>query len=97
MPTPKDRPDLGRIELDVDGEVAFAAYERDQGVIAFVHTFVPEGLRGQGLATQLIEAGLAIARREGLVVIPRCSAFADYMRRHPASRDLLAPGADLPD
>ena len=96
MPTPQDRRDLRRIELDVDGEVAFAAYELEDGVIAFVHTFVPEGLREHGLATRLVEAGLAMARREGLAVIPRCSAFADYMRRHPDSQDLLAPGARPP-
>lgn len=93
MSTPRDRRDHRRIEIDIDGDVAFAAYELANDTIAFVHTFVPEVLRGHGVATQLAEAGLAMARREGLAVVPQCSVFAEYMREHPDTQDLLAPNA----
>ena len=51
---------------------------------------VPEALRGQGVATQLVLAGLASARERGLQVIPQCPVFAAYMRSHPDTHDLLA-------
>lgn len=51
---------------------------------------VPEALQGQGIAKQLVLAGLASARERGLRVIPQCPVFAAYMRAHPDTHDLLA-------
>lgn len=67
-----------------------AIYELTGEVITFIHTIVPEALRGHGIATQLVLAGLASARERGLKVIPRCPVFAAYMRGHPETHDLLA-------
>jgi predicted GNAT family acetyltransferase len=86
---PHDDPAHRRFVLPVDGEVAFAEYRLDGDVITFVHTFVPENLRGHGLATRLIEAGLASARDRGLKVDPQCPTFADYIDAHPETRDLV--------
>ena len=88
--TPRDHPAEHRFEIDVDGEVAFAEYQIDAGVITFLHTFVPETLRGRGLASRLVEAGLAAARERHLKVVPQCAVFAGYMASHPETRDLLA-------
>ncbi len=79
-----------RFVLKVDGDVAYAEYELAGAVITFVHTFVPEALRGRGLATRLVEAGLAEARRRGWKVVPQCPTFADYIDAHPETRDLVA-------
>ncbi len=86
---PHDDPAAQRFELDVDGDVAFAQYRRDGDVIDFVHTFVPEPLRGRGLATRLVKAGLASAREHGWKVIPSCPTFAAYIDEHPETRDLV--------
>lgn len=88
---PHDRLDRRQIEVEIDGECAFAAYSLDGPVIDFAHTFVPEGLRGRGIATRLVEAGLAMAREQRLLVIPGCAMFSAYMRAHPETHDLLAP------
>lgn len=90
-PIPQDRRLRRQIEVEVDGQVAFGAYTLEGDVIAFEHTFVPEDLRGRGLATRLVESGLSMARAEGLSVIPQCPFFADYMRAHPETHDQLAP------
>ena len=89
--TPHDHRDRRRIELAIDGDLAFVEYALDGAVIDFVHTFVPEALRGRGLATRLVEAGLAMARRENLQVIPSCPVFSAYMKAHPTTHDQLAP------
>lgn len=61
------------------------------GVIDFVHTFVPESQRGQGIAEQLAEAGLAYARQQHLKVRTSCPFMASYVQRHHQQyADLLA-------
>ena len=90
MPSaPRDDPANRRLVLDVDGGVALADYVIDGDVITFTHTFVPEAARGRGVATRLVEAGLALARDRGLKVVPQCPTFAAYLQSHPGTRDLL--------
>jgi uncharacterized protein len=88
--------EASRFEAQVEGLLAVAEYRLDPGAITFTHTRVPAELGGRGIATRLIEAGLAFARERGLEVIPLCSFVAAYMRKHPAVQDLLgAPGRTL--
>lgn len=77
-----------------DGEVAFAAYRQEGGTIIFPHTVVPEQYEGQGVASRLAETALASARERGLKVAPSCRFFAHYMKTHPTTHDLLAPGTE---
>jgi predicted GNAT family acetyltransferase len=61
------------------------------GVIDFVHTFVPENQRGQGIADELAQAGLAYARQQQLKVRTSCPFMADYVQQHHKEyADLLA-------
>jgi predicted GNAT family acetyltransferase len=86
----RDNPLKHRFEAESQGEVAVAIYALTDDVITFIHTIVPDALRGRGIATQLVLAGLASARERGLRVIPKCPVFAAYMRGHPETHDLLA-------
>jgi len=70
---------------------AVCAYRRDGPWLVLHHTEVPAALQGRGLAAVLVQAALAWAREQGLVVRPTCSYVAAYMRRHPETQDLLAP------
>lgn len=79
-----------RYELARDGAVAFAEYERHGDLIIATHTLTPPTLRGQGLASRLINTMLADARIQGLKVVPQCSFVADYFHRHPEEQDLRA-------
>ncbi|MGI4760274.1 MAG: GNAT family N-acetyltransferase [Janthinobacterium lividum] len=61
------------------------------GVIDFVHTFVPESQRGQGVAEKLAETALAYARQQHLQVRTSCEFMAGYVQRHHQQyADLLA-------
>lgn len=51
----------------------------DRG-INFHHTYVPETLRGQGIAETLVRAGLAWARQEGLRIEASCWYVQRFLR-----------------
>ncbi|OZI73941.1 GNAT family N-acetyltransferase [Bordetella genomosp. 12] len=82
--------DQGRFELIVDGHVSELEYQLHDGVMAILHTGVPEAVGGRGIAAQLTEAALHTARERGWKVRPRCSYAAAYFKRHPEYNDLLA-------
>ena len=54
------------------------------------HTYVPDELRGQGLAEELLEALLADARSQGFTIVPLCRFVASQARRHPEWAPLFA-------
>ncbi|MEX8504953.1 GNAT family N-acetyltransferase [Leptothrix ochracea] len=78
-----------RFTAEVAGLTCIATYQRRGHHIVMDHTGVPAELQGQGLAALLVQAALDWARQEGLKVVPQCSYVAVYMRRHPATHDLL--------
>lgn len=55
----------------------------DAKTLDFCHTFVPDELRGKGVAAVLAKAALAYAKEQGCTVIPSCSYIATYLQRHP--------------
>lgn len=54
------------------------------------HTHVPDGLRGQGLADELLRALLEDARAQGFAIVPLCPFVAARARRHPEWADLIS-------
>jgi uncharacterized protein len=87
----RDNPTRSRFEIEVDGLVSWAQYTLGDGTMTFTHTLVPEKLRGRGIATALVQAGLAAAKAQQRGVIPSCSMFSVYMQKHPETHALLAP------
>lgn len=79
-----------RYELEVDGDIAIAAYQKRGDVVAFTHTEVPPRLEGHGVASALVKGALADVRAHGLTIIPACEFVAAYLARHPEEQDLLA-------
>ena len=73
------------------GHTGELAYELPApGTIDFVHTFVDEALRGQGVGDELARAGLAYARAQHLQVRTSCAFMAAFAQRHRAEyADLL--------
>lgn len=85
------RPAERRFETIVDGLTAMLEYEERGDTLVFTHTFVPDALRGGGIAAQLTEAALQFARAHGKRVVPACSYAAAYLRKHREYADLVAP------
>ena len=77
-----------RFELTIDGHTGVAEYVDQGSVWAMNHTYVPDELRGQGVAARLVEAALAAARQAGVKIDPQCSYVDVYLQRHPEHHDL---------
>ncbi|WP_324829033.1 GNAT family N-acetyltransferase [Qipengyuania zhejiangensis] len=54
------------------------------------HTFVPDEMRGKGIAAKLVDALIADAREQGFTISPDCSYVAGAFRRNPDWSDLRA-------
>ena len=86
-----DNVEASRFELDCGGgQIAFAPYRREGGVLTVPYSEVPLRLRGKGFGEKLILGLLAQARAEGLKVRPLCSFVHAVMRQQPDYSDLLA-------
>ncbi|HEX8755886.1 MAG TPA: GNAT family N-acetyltransferase [Steroidobacteraceae bacterium] len=86
----RDDGERRRFELEVGGELAFIDYLRDGSNVVMTHAEVPPELRGGGVGSALVNGALALVRERGGKVVPLCPFVAQYMRRHPETRDLLA-------
>ena len=78
-----------RFELEVDGHLAAAYYERSGSVITFEHTEVPAELGGKGVGSRLVKGALDQVRAEGLQVVAQCPFVKAWIGKNPAYADLL--------
>lgn len=70
--------------IDIEGATAVIEYRLKNGTMMDIYrTFVPESLRGKGLAGQLMKRAISFAREHRLKVKPTCSYAVTYMDRHP--------------
>jgi predicted GNAT family acetyltransferase len=81
---------LGRFELAENDHLAFADYQRRDGVLVIDYVESHPLLRGTGAAGRLMEGVVAQARAEGLMIKPLCGYAAAWLRRHPEHGDPLA-------
>lgn len=86
-----DVPARSRYEAHLDGRVVgVAEYHVAGGSVVFPHTEVEPALEGRGIASLLARRALDDARERGQKVVPACSFFRVYLKRHPEDADLLA-------
>lgn len=89
-PRVRHEPARSRFVTELDGHAAVLEYRLAGGMMAIVHTGVPEAIGGRGIAARLTAAALEAARANGWKVAPECSYAQVYVRRHPEQQDLLA-------
>jgi len=70
-----------------EAELTLSVFGPDK--VSADHTYVPESLRGQGLAEALLEALLDDARAQGFRIVPLCRFVESQARRHPEWADLF--------
>lgn len=78
-----------RYEVDTDGEKAYLEYRWHKGIIALMHTFVPENFEGKGIAGLLVKTALENAKTEGLKIMVYCPFVSSYLKRHPEYQELI--------
>ncbi|MCL5027640.1 MAG: N-acetyltransferase [Bacteroidetes bacterium] len=75
----------------VNGKEAYLRYIMlDEKTIDMIKTYVPPELRGQGIAAEVVLAGLLYAKENGLSIIPTCSYVETYIERHQEFKELVA-------
>ena len=79
----RDNPALNRFEMNVGDAMAFANYRIAGDNVIITHTETPRALRGQGLASQLVEGALHLIAARNQKVVAGCSFVVDYLHRHP--------------
>lgn len=72
-----------------DGSSSFLSYTSYGDCVVFEHTFVPDELRGRGIAAKLARAALEEARQRRWKVVARCSYVAAFIKRHPEFAELV--------
>lgn len=67
-----------------------------QDALVFDHTFVPEHLRGKGVAEKLVDYAVDYARSKNMKVVPACSYVRALFERHPEKYGDIATEEDKP-
>ena len=68
----------------VDGKDAYLRYlMRENNAIDFHHTYVPNELRGNGLAAEIVKEGFKYAEENNLKVIPTCPYVHTFLKKYP--------------
>lgn len=75
------QPGQFRFVLVVDNQQAYLEYDlMPRHGIDFTYTFVPETLRGHGIAEKLVRTGLAWAREQGFEIEASCWYVQRFLR-----------------
>ena len=78
------------VELPGTDRRAELTWVTRDGVRHANHTFVPQEMRGKGIAGKLVDALIADAREQGFRISPDCSYVEAAFRRNPDWSDLRA-------
>jgi predicted GNAT family acetyltransferase len=72
-----------RFEIALDGEFAILDYRFYKNNIAFMHTAVPERMKGKGIGSKLVLAAIDFAVQQNKKIMLYCSFAAKFVKAHP--------------
>lgn len=92
-----DNPEHHRVEARADDGslTGFAQYYVRDGAYVFFHTEVDDDYEGQGIGSQIAGGVIEFVRGRGMPIAPECPFIRAYMRKHPQTQEVLAPGFDV--
>jgi uncharacterized protein len=76
------QPEQSRFVVELDDDLAEAAYHRSGREVHFTHTEVPPAFEGKGVGSRLAKAALDWAVAERLAIVPQCPFITAYVKRH---------------
>ncbi len=74
-------PQRQRFVVTMDGMESVLEYRLRDDSIDFTRTFVPEALRGRGIAEKLVRTGIAWAREQGYAMQASCWYAKRFLER----------------
>lgn len=73
-----------RFYVNFSGKICELKYKKiDNNLLDYYGTFVPEPLRGQGIAGEIVAFALNYAKSHQYQIVPSCSFVEKYIREHP--------------
>jgi predicted GNAT family acetyltransferase len=74
----------------IEGKEAYLRYfMKDANTIDFRSTYVPNELRGKGIAALIVEKALSFAQEKNLTVIPTCSYVHTFIDKNEKYKELI--------
>ncbi len=73
----------GKIFALVEGLECVLNFRATGDALDYYRTFVPDNLRGRGIAGQIVLFGLNYAKEKNKKVIPTCGFVRSYIDEHP--------------
>ncbi len=74
----------------IEGREAYLRYfMKDTGTIDLRSTYVPNELRGKGIAALIVERALTFAHEKNLTVIPTCSYVSSFINKNEKYKELI--------
>lgn len=70
-----------RFEVALDEGTAVLEYTLRDKIMTLTHTYVPNAIRGRGVAGGMTAAALEYAREQNFNVVPLCSFAVTYIAR----------------
>jgi predicted GNAT family acetyltransferase len=86
----RDKTESHRFEMEIDGHIVFADYDRRPGQLVINWVESPKPLRGTGAAGRLMTLVAEQARSEAVKIVPICGYAAGWLRASKTYRDLVA-------
>lgn len=74
-----------RFELEKNGSLAYADFERSGDVLKILYVFSPPELRGTGAAGELMQQIADYAHAQHLDIVPICGYAAAWLKKHRRS------------
>ncbi len=79
-----------RYYIPYEKEKAELTYQENGKTRDFRHTFVPEELRGRGVAEKLVRHALDDTMKNGYKFTPTCPYLESFVEKHPEYKKGLA-------
>ncbi len=77
------------VKLD-SGEANLTYSYRQEDILDYKSTYVPNEHRGQGIAGEITDKALQYAKENNLKVVPSCPFVEDYINHHEEYSDIIA-------
>ena len=81
--------DNERFIIYSEDKKSFVEYRLSENEIDLYHTYTDPGLRGKGLAAQVVRAAFEYAKENDLKVVPTCSYVQSFVRRYDEYKELV--------
>ena len=84
---------LHRLELEIEGSIAFIEYKLLREKLLLIHTEVPPALRGRAQSAT-VQKGFQQVKDNNYKMVPICPFVGSYLKRHKEWNDIVTLDAE---